>query len=127
MFETSPDANAPLTEIQIRFLVRFCILIREVCGLPSADYAASKSSALILFQGLELARDEDEAIRQMRQNPTGAQSLLCAIILHATPRGAPISLPQIAAAKKEDAKWEKEGLRDTAMWMLFRNAIAALD
>jgi hypothetical protein len=127
MSQTSSPATAIPAGIPSRFLLRFGILVREVHGLPDPDYAASRSSALKLFRNLARVQYEDAARRVLSRDQAGTLSLLCAIIGESNQRGVPLSLPDIAAAKKEDSEWVRQGFQDVEVQWFFRRAIHHMD
>jgi hypothetical protein len=123
MKQASSSSNEVPAKTPIQFLLRFGILVREVHGLPDSDYAASKSSALKLFQHMERVHDEDEAIPWLRQDRAGTLSVLCAIIVESSKRGFPLSLRAIADSKRENTEWGLRGFEEPEVWWFFRTSI----
>jgi hypothetical protein len=126
MSQTSDPATPTPAQIPTRFLLRFGILCQELPEPLNADFEPSKSTALKLFLRLVRVHDEDEAKLILHQNPKGTLTLLYAIIGESNRQGVPLSLRDIAAAKREDTEWGKKGFEENTVWWFFRKAIENL-
>jgi glutamyl-tRNA synthetase len=116
----------PGFSVILKFILRFGIIVRDLHGLPNAEYVASKPRAFELFQKLRRIAIEPEVKQLLQEDRDGAFSVLCACVDFANFRGTLISFPDIVAAKIEDTEWDRDGITSVPVTWFLMNAIHAM-
>ena len=116
----------PGFSVVLKFILRFGIIVRDLHGLPNAEYVASKPRAFELFQKLRRIAIEPEVKQVLQEDRDGAFSVLCACVDFANFRGTLISFPDIVAAKIEDTEWDRDGITSVPVTWFLMNAIHAM-
>jgi glutamyl-tRNA synthetase len=116
----------PGFSVILKFILRFGIIVRDLHGLPNAEYVASKPRAFELFQKLRRIAIEPEVKQVLQEDRDGAFSVLCACVDFANFRGTLISFPDIVAAKIEDTEWDRDGITSVPVTWFLMNAIHAM-
>ena len=115
------NASSSRPQVPVEFFLRLCLLIRELHGLPDADYVASNPSALALFRKLRHISAEHGAKRLLAEDREGSLSLLCACVDFASFCGTPISFADIGDAKLENTEWGRDGMKNVSVtWFLMK-------
>lgn len=126
MSAVRPNASSCRPQVPTKFVLRLGLRIRELHGLPDAEYATSKSHALRLFQKVRRISVEHEVKRLLQEDREGAFSLLLACMDFANLVGTQVSLRDIADAKLENTEWDRSSVKSASQTWFLMKAIGSM-